>query len=576
MGPNGQYLFTPGTALSVTIPSTNEGAPLPAGSPSPNGLISMMAGDAFTYGRGLSAPGYGPPGGGLAPWGIRGWNIATWIQDDFKVTSKLTVNLGLRYEYNSVPWEVYNRSGQVTDYGNLYGRFVVNPQPLYPPDYNNFGPRVGIAYRVTPKTVVRAGFAIFSNVIPMVYSDQADSSFPLESLNYLSNPTYSLTPLAVNLPVLTSLSGQPIPPNGNTKLIPPNTPVNLAPTAAVTGPLSAWYPSDRLRNGYTITDNFTVEQELPGSVDFQLSYVGNNAVHLYSEGFPNAYTGAEPEYAPYTQVTPGLGELAIIYNAAYSSYNALQVQARKISSQHGIQFQANYTWAKLMTDADAVWYGGQGAGISPNNPQCTKCEYGPAGYSIAQRFVANFSYSLPLGGLSRLPRRLTQGWMLLGIVTAQTGFPLTVNGPYGTLQYGFDTLNYIGARPFFLQRATLNTGGGPQFFSNAVIANSGMNGQFFAVPTTTNAAGSTVQPTPGNLGRNTFTGPGWSNFDFSIVKDTHLTERMTLQFRAEFFNLFNRPTFQTPNSTLSNPAFGFSTLTQTTERQIQFGLRLMF
>ncbi len=586
LGPNGQYVFTPGTPLTATVPSTNGGAPLLAGTGSPNSLISMMEGEAFSYGRGVPAPGYGPPGGAIGGWGIRSWNAAAWVQDDIRATSKLTVNLGLRYEYNSVPYEVDNRSGGIGEYGNLYGQFVLNPEPIFNPDYRNFVPRLGIAYRAAPKTVLRGGFAIFTNTIPMVFTDQADCSFPDQTLNFMSSAPYSLSPVPPSLPVLTSLSGQVMPPNGNTKLIPPNTAANLVPTAAAIGPLSDWYPSDRLRNGYTINDNLTVERELPGSIDLQVSYVGNNAVHLFNQEFPNGYSGAAPAYAPYSQISPGLAELAIVSNGAYSSYNALQAQARKISTRHGIQFQANYTWAKEMTDADAVWYGGGGAGISPNNPQCIKCEYGPAGYSIAQRFVANFAYKLPFGGqaFSRLPHRLTQDWTVLGIFTAQTGAPFSVVGPYGTPQYGFDILDVIGARPFFLQKATRNPGGGAQYFSNAVIGYNPQTGAsaggvgtgFFDVPTTTTSGGATVQTGPGNLGRDTFTGPSWSNFDFSVVKDTHLTESKTLQFRAEFFNLLNQATFQSPNSLLSSPVFGISTVTQTAERQIQFGLRFIF
>jgi hypothetical protein len=580
LGPQGVYAFAPGTPLTETIPSINGGTALLAGTASPNGLISMMAGDPFTYGRATTIPGFGPLGGGPAWAGVRRWHLATWIQDDFKATSKLTVNLGLRYEYNSVPLEVANRFGGVADYGNLYGHFVLNPEPLYQPDYLNFAPRLGIAYRATSRTVLRGGFAIFTNTIPTVYPDQTTANFPLASLNWLPNATYSMTPLAVSLPVLTSTSGQPMPPNGNTKLVPPNTPVNLSPISALLGPVGGDYASDRFRNGYTISGNATVERELPGSVDLQVSYVVNNGVHLYNQTYPNAFTGAELQYAPYTQVTPGLGELQVFYNGAYSSYSGLQAQARKVSAEHGIQFQASYTWAKDMTDADAVWSApGASGGITRNNPQCLKCEYAPASYSVAQRFVGNFAYDVPFAGVqafSRLPKRLTQGWKLMGIYTIQTGFPFTVVGPYGTLQYGYDSFDGVGARPFFLQQATKNTGGGPQFFSNAVIANNGMNGQFFAVPTTTSPSIGTVQTVPGNLGRNTFTGPGWSNLDFSIVKDTRLTESKMLQFRAEFFNLPNDATFGTPNSTLSNPSFGLATYTATTERVIQFGLRFVF
>jgi hypothetical protein len=514
---------------------------------------------------------------------MRVWQMAGWIQDDMKLTSKLTVNLGLRYEYHSVPSEVGNRFGGVADYGNLFGHFVVNPHPLYAPDYKNFAPRLGVAYKAASKTVLRGGFAIFTNMIPTVYPDQALVNFPLASLSYLQNAPYSVTPLPVSLPALTSTSGTVMPPNGNTKLIPPNTPVNLAPIAAVIGNIAGDYPSDAMRNGYTISGNATVEQELPGNVNLTVSYVMNNGIHLYQESFPNGYTGAQSQYTPYSNITPGLGELLIFYNGARSNYNGLQVQLRKTSMEHGIAFQANYTWAKTMTDADAVWSApGTSGGVTMNNPLCLRCEYGPATYSVKQRAVANFEYNIPFGHFSQLPKRLTQGWQVLGIFSAQSGFPFTVVGPYGTLQFGYDSFDGVGARPFLGQTPTYNKSGGPQLFSNDVLANSAavaaggnVTGPFFAIPTTTNASGSTVT-SPGNLGRNTFTGPGWWNFDFSLIKDTHITERSTLQFRAEFFNLPNHPTFATPNSTLGNPNFGTSTNTATAERQIQFGLRLMF
>jgi len=581
-GPNGVYQFGSGTPLAQTIVSTDGKSSLPAGSGSPNGLISMMEGVSQSYGRSTTIPGFGAPGG-TPWWGMRVWQMAGWLQDDMKLTSKLTVNLGLRYEYHSVPSEVGNRFGGVADYGSLFGHFVVNPRPLYAPDYKNFAPRLGVAYKATSKTVLRGGFAIFTNMIPTVYPDQALVNFPMASLSFLTNAPYSLPPLPVSLPVLTSTSGAVIPPNGNTKLIPPNTPVNLAPIAAVIGNIAGDYPSDALRNGYTISGNATVEQELPGNVNLTVSYVMNNGIHLYQESFPNAYTGAQSQYTPYSNITPGLGELLIFYNGARSNYNGLQVQVRKTSMEHGIAFQANYTWAKTMSDADAVWSApGTSGGVTLNNPLCLRCEYGPATYSVKQRAVANFEYDIPFGHFSQLPKRLTQGWRALGIFSAQSGFPFTVVGPYGTLQFGYDSFDGVGARPFLVQTPTYNHSGGPQLFSNDVLANSAavaaggnVTGPFFSIPTTANAGGSTVT-SPGNLGRNTFTGPGWWNFDLSLIKDTHITERSTLQFRAEFFNLPNHPTFGTPSSTLGNPTFGTSTYTATAERQIQFGLRLMF
>ena len=597
LGPNGVYAFNAGTALLEAIPSVDGGTSLAAGSPSPSGLVSLMEGDPQSYGRAISVPGYGPPGGGGGWWGLRVWHMASWVQDDIKITPKLTVNLGMRYEYNSVPYEVGSRLGQPADYGNLYGHFVVNPQPLYQPDYPNFGPRFGVADRITDKTVLRGGLGIFTNMIPTVYPDQAPVEFPMASLSYLypsaGQPVaYSLTPLSVSLPPLTDLSGHIIPPNGNTKRIPPNTPVNLAPIAAIVGPISGGYPSDRMRNGYTISGNATVEHEFPGSINLHASYVANNGVHLYSNAFPNAFTGAEPQYAPFSQANPGLtpgttavGDIQTFDNGAYSSYSGLQVQARKDSPSHGIQFQVGYTWAKDMTDADALWSApGTSGGVTRNNPQCLKCEYAPASYSVAQRVIANFEYALPFARVQGLPKRLTQGWKALGILSYQSGFRFTVVGPYGTLPYGYDSSYGVGARPFLVQTATKNTAGGPQFFSDAVIAgtqpgtNDGTNSNFFSIPTTTSPyyGGANVQTMPGNLGRNTFTGPSWSNVDFSIIKDTRITESKSLQFRAEFFNLLNQATFGTPNGTIGNPSFGTSTTTATAERQIQFGVRLIF
>ncbi|MGA2575072.1 MAG: carboxypeptidase regulatory-like domain-containing protein [Bryobacteraceae bacterium] len=581
IGPSGVFNFNAGTPLTETIPSTNGGPPMLAGSASPSGLVSMMEGDDVNYARATTVPGYGPPGGGGAWWGLRRFTLAGYVQDDIKVSRRITLNLGLRYEYASVPSEVGDRFARPDDSGSLYGHFVVNPEPLWKPDYvaGNFAPRFGFAANLGNNTVLRGGFALFTNMIPTVYPDQALVNFPLASLNYLPNATYSLTPQSVSLPVLTSTSGQPIAANGNTKSIPPNTPVNIAPYAAILGPLGGDYPSDQLKNGYTISSNLTLEHEFAGGIAAQASYVMNNGVGLYNQSYPNSFSGAEPQYTPYTDITPGLGELQVFYNGAHSTYNGLQVQLRKISPAHGIQFQVNYTWAKDMTDADAVWSsGGVSGGISQNNPQCISCERAPASYSVAQRFVANFEYDLPFGHLAKLPARLTQGWKVLGIVSAQSGFPFTVATPYGSLQYGYDIFDGFGARPFLLQTPTRAPSGTPQFFSNAVIGNNnGIGDGYFGVPTVTSPVnGQAVLPTPGNLGRNTFTGPGWSNLDCSLIKDTKITESKLLQFRAEFFNSLNEATFGTPGQLLGSSSFGISTGTATTERQIQFGLRFMF
>jgi hypothetical protein len=575
VGPNGQYTFNSGTPLTQDIPSTDGGPTITAGTGSPSGLVSLMEGAAVNYRRSTAMPGYGPAGGGLGEFGLRVWHIAPFIQDDIKFTPKLTVNLGLRYEYNSVPFDIQSRLGGIADSGPLFGNLVLNPRPLYQPDYLSFAPRFGIAYRASNKSILRGGLAIFSNMIPTVYPDQAGVDFPLNSFSALNNPPYSLTPLAVTLPALTSTSGAVMPPNGDTKKIPANTPVNLAPIAALNGPILGYWPSDKLKNGYTLTGNFTFEQQLPGDLALQMSYVTNHGFDLYQSSYPNSYYGAQVSNTPYTNISPGLGEIILFYNNAVSHYNALQAQARKISPSHGITYQVNYTWGKDLTDADAVWSApGASGGISLNNPTCIRCEYARASYNVAQRLVGNFTYQIPRFSRA-VPKVLSDGWQALGIFNLQSGFPFTIVGPYGTLQYGFDELNGVGARPFFIKQAGRDPQHRAQFFSNDAI-NSPAN--YWNVPTvTSNISGvGTVQTAPGSLGRNTYTGPSWWNLDFSMDKETHLADALNMEFRAEFFNIFNHPTFGTPGGTLTSSGFGLISNTHSAERQMQFGLRFKF
>ncbi len=572
-GPNGVYTFNANTALTQTLISTDGGPAIAAGSPSPSGLISMMEGTPITYNRATTLPGFGPAGGGGTHWGLREWHLATYLQDDVRFTPRLTVNLGLRYEYSSVPYEIRKRLGGIIDQGDLYGHFVLNPDPLYTPQKANFAPRLGIAYRATAKTVVRGGFAVFTNSIPTVYPDQAAVNLPMASLSVLNNPTYSLTPLPVTLPALTSSTGAVMPPNGDTTKIPARTPVNLAPIAAEIGSIAGDWPSDRLKNGYTLTGNLTLEQQIPGDMALQMSYVTNNSNNLYNTGYPNAYNSPEAEYAPFTAVTPGLGEVQLFYNQGLFHYNALQVQMRKISPLHGLQYQSSYTWSKDMTDSDAVWSAsGTNGAVSLNNPTCIKCEYARASYNVGQRFVANFSYNVA-GHWKFIPTTLSSGWQTLGIFSAQTGFPFTITEPYGTLQYGYDSLNGAGVRPNQVKAPTVSARGVPQFLSSDVIQNSG---NYFSSETTLAANGNTVQITPGTLGRNTLVGPNWWNADFSLIKNTQLTEWLRMEFRSEFFNIFNHATFNTPSGVIGSSSFGLSTATQTAERQIQFGARFIY
>jgi hypothetical protein len=305
-----------------------------------------------------------------------------------------------------------------------------------------------------------------------------------------------------------------------------------------------------------------------------MTFVTNNGFSMWNSEYPNGFTNAQPSEQPFSAITPGLGELQMFYNDGKSRYNALHVQIRKISPLHGLQYQANYSWGKVLTNADDVWSApGSSGGVTLNNPKCIECEYARASYDLRQRFVANFSYEIP-GHWGFVPGVVSKGWQALGIYTAQSGMPFTITSGYGTLEYGVDTFNGAGTRPFFIKWAQRTPQHRAQFFTQDVIDNP--SSYFYTPTTTSNVSGAEVQTEPGNLGRNTYTGPGWWNLDYSMMKNTKLTEAVNMEFRAEFFNVFNHPTFGTPGGGVTSSTFGLSTSTQSSERELQFGLRFVF
>jgi hypothetical protein len=529
----------------------------------------------------------------MGPFSMRRYNWAGWFQDDFKITSDLTLNLGLRYEYNSVPYETANRLAGIVNEPNflnnpsLYLRMVLNPQPIYREDYKGMAPRVGFAWKALPKTVVRGGLAIFTNIPLSQTADQQGFNFPFSGTSAVPNLTFTPAPRPLSNTPLRDLSGNVLPAaNGTTKTVPANTPIDLTPFPGLLTNLT----SVDYHNGYTVSGNLTIERELPWNTVLQTGYVFNNAVSLYASQFPNGYAGAAPNSAIYTAVNPSLSEFQLTDNHAHSTYNSLQVMLRKSIPNAGLTFQLSYTYSKAIDNATTVYNGdAANSGFVPNNPTCWSCEKARASFDVPHRVVVNYSYQLPFEKAAYLPKRLTEGWTLWGIVTASSGFPFTVLTPFGSKEYGID--NYSGGtvRPDLVSTPTLKASGqGPeeQFFSNAVLAdsaamtqavnnNQNFVGQFFAVPLA-NLNGSTVAVHPGGLGRNTFRNAGFSDWDLSLAKDTKLFERSMLQFRAEFFNILNQHAFSIPNRTLTSPGFGVATSTQFDPREIQLGLRFIF
>lgn len=584
-GPNGLYIFGRGTPIPVAIQSASGLNNLPAGSPSPSGIVSLMLGTPISYSRTLAFPGFGPPGGGYSPFQMRMWNLDAWFQDDISVTPKLTLNLGLRYEYNSVPYEEHDRLAAIVDDphllgGSVYHAMVLNPNPLYHPDYNGWGPRFGLAYRVNNETVFRGGFGIFTLTPRIQAADQSGDGFPFGGFGTHENPPFQLTPIPVGgLAQLTDLKGNPLPPSNNTNLVPPNTPMNLAPAVAFYGgPIETNLISMGYLNGYGINGNVTVERQLPGDMALSIAYVASNGVHLFGSEFPNAYTGASPQYTPYTDAYPGIGEFQLEDSHVHSTYNALQVELRKTSPKYGLAYQISYTWSKELDNGNTSYNGPENSLVTQQNPFCWSCDKGPGTIAFPQDFVASFIYSLPFDKLSHFSSRLTQGWKVAGIPSVISGAPFTIYSPFPVAGFGTDT--YYGedaTRPDLVGNAALNNPSSYNstlsYFSPAVVQDGKTLGQkIFATP---GGQSTGFQTHPGNLGRDTFRAPIQTNFDFSILKDTRLTESKTLEIRAEFFNVFNSHYFDAPGAVLGEPNFGLFGSTNA-GRIIQFGAKFIF
>jgi hypothetical protein len=601
ISPNGEYDFGGGTAYATeSIPSQSGTHNISPGDPLPDTLSGFLSGSPFAYTVAIAPP-YFSNGEHIGPAAISRNDFNAYAQDTWKITPRFTLDYGLRWElYTPITERAHRTSGFLTENGTQ--EFVINPQPGYQTDWKGFGPRVQAAWQVTSKLSAHVGGGI-TIIPPNIWQD----NFLTGSTPFVVYPrllSQSNTPIEYGfqitpsqLPNTYTPQGVNIFASGKTTTVAPNTVMDVnryeQDVAALTphGVVSALNLSgiDRsFTNGKLYTWTLGLERKI-GNLTADASYVGTAAEKLPRYSFPNAYPGASPAFAPHTEfdnagnVIGGFGVENVIVADAHSTYHALQTSLSGTMGHLGPGLQASYTWGKSIDDTSQV-LGGTGStgavssGFS-QNPYDTHPEKGPSAFDVTNSFGLSVAQDLHLDSaqfLRPIGKKVTGGWELLSISSLSSGAPFTV---YSGIQQTGAGSNGVD-RPDQIATPHLSTArqNRPDYFGEG--ANNAT--AFFSIPIHVSGGTGPNQGLFGTVGRNSFRGPAYYDYDFALIKDTPFgrrrsgAERVDLQFRSEFFNLFNIVDMGLPANILNGSGFGEISKTAGNSRQIQFSLKLIY
>ena len=488
------------------------------------------------------------------------WNMYHfYVQDDFRVTPRLTLNLGLRYEYTQLPADRFDRLSSFDRHDRKFiwaGDNPITGEPsnarrrMREPDFNNFAPRVGLAFMLTPKTTVRAGYGVFYVHNHLWEAQAGRGQWPYA----LSEPISVLNRGTTLTPIDTMYSA-------DTSVTPGTTP----------SVLWSWDRKDRF--GYTQQWNFGVQHELANELMLEVGYVGSKGTKVPIFSFANlpppgpGVVGCPPAPCAPGQEHPrpfpiNNNFMIVGENKSSSNYHSLQVKLEKRFSS-GLQFLGSYAWAHHID----VGGSGNSTQSFPQNPRDLNGDRASGFADFRHVFTGSYLYELPFGAgkpfLSNAPafvNHVLGGWAVSGITRFSTGAPVNVVLSFDRANNGFGNF----------QRPDRVLGQPARAFVSGDKTQGWLNPAAFAVQ---------EQFTFGNLGRNTERGPAFGNWDIILFKNFALRkERVRLQFRTEFFNAFNQVNLGNPSSGSfsRNPNFGSIFGTQNAARQIQFALKLLF
>ena len=498
--------------------------------------------------------------------------FAPFVEDDWKVNSRLTINLGLRWDFRTVPFEQNNKMGWLDLTNPDGGLCIADPSLLTkgiapagsmyrycgrrnPADGSKkpFAPRFGFAFRPFggDKTVIRGGYGIFFDSSEGREIDDSGDIYPYE-VRLSVDPT---TQPVASAPKLT-----------DQMFIPNNTIVPIDPSKST---FIAVIISETPKNPYVQQWSLSVQHEIFKNTTVEVNYLGNKGTHLLTRNnIAQAFAPDPNNITPVTDRKPYKNFTGVYIDSEWrgrSNYNAGTVKLEHRSSS--LTYQAAYTWSKSLDDKSAAAgigaSGGGFQGFADNHRP--ELDYGLSDFDVKSRFVSNFVYQLPVGHgrryLSDSPRivdAVIGGWQLGGIVTIQKGFPFSVGAPDG---------GCLLDMPFCagLNRANLISGQNPN--SGPRNASQWFNTAAFEQP-----ALATYGTTPRNLLR----GPGFNNWDLSLAKNFAITERMHFQFRLDAFNAFNHVHLSNPDSFITDAGFGTINSAASPGRILQLGAKFQF
>ena len=486
---------------------------------------------------------------------------ALYIQDDYRVNSKLTLNLGLRWEFATPIWERDNNwsnfdptTGTLirATNGSLYDRALVHP------DYKDFGPRLGLAYSFTPKTVLRAGYGISYSFFNRVGSAQEGINAPeaLFGLLTQSIPAGGAVPS-------TFLTTQ----NSFTTGL--NNPANFNPITQ-----NIDYIPANTRWPYIQSWFFSLQRKLTEDTVLEVAYNGNHSLRLPILG---DYNQANPNLPGQTlgvqarRPIQNFGAITWLDPAGDNDYNGLSARLEHRFGG-GLYFLNSFTWSKALGDSEQAleYYPGYYE-ANPQNIRNLADERGPSSFDVEFMNVTSVVYQLPFGKgrkygstMNPLFDAVAGGWELNSINTANTGTPIDVSySPSAANDVTGLTNDYRGEailRPNVTGTAATNQ-------SKSAMVNNYFAGYTFTTPPASDPFG--------DAGRNAFRAPGLEQWDLAADKNFRIRERTSLQFRSEFFNVLNHTNFGLPTAITTNAAFG-TIRTTYPARQIQFALKLLF